>query len=211
VILRVEQPSGLGEWSYEVVDCKLARETKAETILQLCLYSELVAVIQGAEPEYLHVIRPGTDFQPESYRFASFAAYHRSVKEALREAIESGPAETYPEPVGHCDICRWWKECDKRRRADDHLSFVAGASRLQRKELVAQGMPTLEALATLPLPIPFKPSRGATDSYVRIREQARLQLEARVEGHLKFESLATETVKVLPGYQPFSRRYIPGF
>lgn len=62
MILRVEKPSGLGEWSYEVVDCKLARETKAETILQLCLYSELIAGIQGSEPEYLHVIRPGTDF-----------------------------------------------------------------------------------------------------------------------------------------------------
>jgi len=49
VLLRVEQhekPSHLGNWSYEAVDCKLARETKAETILQLCLYSELVAELQ---------------------------------------------------------------------------------------------------------------------------------------------------------------------
>jgi uncharacterized protein len=37
VLLRVERPSKLGEWSYEAVDCKLERETKAETILQLCL------------------------------------------------------------------------------------------------------------------------------------------------------------------------------
>src|SRR6266446_3520839 len=37
VLLRVEasdNPTRLGNWSYEVVDCKLARETKAETILQ---------------------------------------------------------------------------------------------------------------------------------------------------------------------------------
>jgi len=38
---------------------------------------------------------------------------------------------------------------------------------------VAQSVPTLEALAGLPLPIPFKPARGSTDTYVRIREQAR--------------------------------------
>jgi len=148
VMLRVEPPSGLGNWSYEVVDCKLARETKAETILQLCLYSELVARIQGVEPERFHVIRPGTDFLPESYRFASFAAYHRSVKESLRSAIDATPVETYPEPVSHCDVCRWWKECDSRRRADDHLSFVAGASKLQRKELMTRGVSTLEALAS---------------------------------------------------------------
>lgn len=29
VLLRVKEPSRLGNWSYEVVDCKLARETKA--------------------------------------------------------------------------------------------------------------------------------------------------------------------------------------
>src|SRR5436190_2797785 len=36
VLLRVEASDNatrLGNWSYEVVDCKLARETKAETIL----------------------------------------------------------------------------------------------------------------------------------------------------------------------------------
>jgi hypothetical protein len=27
---RLEKPSGLGHWSYELVDCKLARETKAD-------------------------------------------------------------------------------------------------------------------------------------------------------------------------------------
>ena len=41
VLRRVERPSKLGSWSYEVYDCKLARETKAATILQLSLYSEL--------------------------------------------------------------------------------------------------------------------------------------------------------------------------
>src|SRR5580700_2583889 len=157
VLLRVERPgisSRAGNWSYEAVDCKLARETKAETVLQLCLYSQLLAELQGLEPEFFHVIQPNTGFEPESYRLASFAAYYRLVKRALQEAVKAHAGETYPEPVDHCDICRWWKECDGRRRRDDHLSFVAGASRLQRKELTLQGAPTLELLAKLPLPIP---------------------------------------------------------
>jgi predicted RecB family nuclease len=195
VLLRVEQPekpSGLGNWSYEAVDCKLARETKAETILQLCLYSELVAELQGLEPEFFHVARPDVGFQLESYRLSGFAAYHRAVKMKLLGAVKAGSGETYPEPVSHCDICRWWKECDGQRRRDDHLSFVAGTSKLQRKELMLQGVPNLESLAKLPLPIPFKPSRGARDGYTRIREQARVQFEARTEGQLKFESLRSE-------------------
>ena len=37
----------LGRWSYEVIDTKLARETKGATVLQLSLYSDLVAAVQG--------------------------------------------------------------------------------------------------------------------------------------------------------------------
>ena len=68
---------------------------------------------------------------------------YRVVKRSLENAVKPGSGETYPEPVSHCDICRWWKECNTRRRRDDHLSFVAGASRLQRKELVLQDTTTL--------------------------------------------------------------------
>src|SRR6516165_2483790 len=189
---RMEKASRLGNWSYELVDCKLARETKAETILQLCLYSELVTELQGLEPEFFHVIRPNVGLQPESYRLSAFAAYYRVVKRALRDAVKAGSGQTYPEPVSHCDICRWWKECESQWRRDDHLWFVAGASKLQRKELTLQGVPCLESLAKLPLPIPFNPSRGAREGYTRIREQARIQLEARTEDLLKFEWLRPE-------------------
>ena len=185
------------------MDCKLARETKAETVLQLCLYSQLLAELQGTAPEFFHVIRPGTGFEPESYRLASFAAYYRVVKRALQVAVQAGAGGTYPEPASHCEICRWWKECDGQRRRDDHLSFVAGASKLQRKELTLRQVPTLEALARLPLPIPFNPSCGAVEGYTRIREQARIQLEARIEGKLKFELLRCE-----PG-DGFSRLPLP--
>jgi hypothetical protein len=42
ILRRVERPSVFGNWSYEVIDTKLARETKAGTVLQLCLYSDLL-------------------------------------------------------------------------------------------------------------------------------------------------------------------------
>src|SRR5580765_1632993 len=47
VLRRVVTPSKRWKWSYEVEDTKLARETKATTILQLSLYSDLLAKIQG--------------------------------------------------------------------------------------------------------------------------------------------------------------------
>lgn len=77
VLRRVERPSRFGDWSYEVYDCKLARETKAATILQLSLYSELLAVIQGVPPEWMYVVPPGEGFRPEPHRILDFAAYYR--------------------------------------------------------------------------------------------------------------------------------------
>src|SRR5580698_1819028 len=38
--------SRFGDWSYEAYDCKLSKETKATTILQLSFYSELLGEIQ---------------------------------------------------------------------------------------------------------------------------------------------------------------------
>jgi predicted RecB family nuclease len=44
-LLRVEAPSALGPWSYEVVDTKLARHTKASALLQICSYVDQLARI----------------------------------------------------------------------------------------------------------------------------------------------------------------------
>lgn len=53
---RVERPSGLGSFSYEVADTKLTRRVKPYFLLQLCFYSELVEAIQGVQPARMHVV-----------------------------------------------------------------------------------------------------------------------------------------------------------
>ncbi|MGH9493686.1 MAG: hypothetical protein ACRD3B_01710, partial [Candidatus Sulfotelmatobacter sp.] len=128
ILRRVDRPSKLGKWSYEVYDCKLAMETKAGTILQLSLYSELIAAIQGIWPECMYVVPPTEGLIPEIYRVSDFAAYYRYVKRRLEGAIENHDRESdsYPEPTAHCAICRWWTECDGRWHADDDVSLVAG-------------------------------------------------------------------------------------
>lgn len=186
VLELVNRPSSLGSWSYEVTDTKLSRHTRGGTILQLAVYAALLESMQGRSPEHFHVVIPGTDGGPpvkQSYRVDSFAAYFRLVREHMLRDIELDPdriAELYyPEPVEHCDVCPWWMTCDDRRRADDHLSLVANLTRLHRRELTAQGIETLTGLATMPVPITFKPKRGSAQTYAHAREQAKVQLESR--------------------------------
>lgn len=45
-LVKVETKSDLGNWSYEVLDTKLSANTRAGTILQIALYSEILAEIQ---------------------------------------------------------------------------------------------------------------------------------------------------------------------
>src|SRR5437867_10920573 len=147
ILLKVDRPSNLGNWSYEVIDTKLARETRGGTILQLCLYSELVAQIQGLMPDRMHVVSPGQGFHPETFRVHDFLPYYRFVKSRLEKAVaENEILTTYPDPVELCDICQWWPQCNDRRRADDHLSFVAGILKLQLGQSSNRGIATLGGL-----------------------------------------------------------------
>jgi predicted RecB family nuclease len=90
ILRKVERPSRLGNWSYEVYDTNLARETKATTILQLAFYSELLGALQDVYAEWMWVVPPGSDFAGEAYRVAEYAACHRYVKAQLEKARENG-------------------------------------------------------------------------------------------------------------------------
>ncbi len=184
IMTRVDdRPSSFGSWSYEISDTKLARETRAGTILQLGLYSEMLGDAQGVRPEHFYVITPDKDAPVHTYRVDDYSAYFRLMRRQLEATVERDHAEValehYPEPVEHCLICAWVAECKQKRRDDDHLSLVANIVRRQRRELVSNEVPTLTSLATMTLPIAFKPKRGSLDSYERVHHQARLQHASR--------------------------------
>jgi predicted RecB family nuclease len=184
-LFRVERPSELGDWSYEVADAKLARRAKPYFLVQLCFYSELLHGAQGGEaPERVHVILGDGDV--ESFRLAEFSAYFRRVRERYLAALDDG-AETYPEPVVHCAVCRWSDRCDAQRAADDHLSLVANIYRRHRDLLGETGITTLEALGRLD---PAATVAGIRPEQLgKLRQQAALQLRTRETGEPALEFL----------------------
>src|SRR5271166_693158 len=179
-LIRVERPDSRGAFSYEVVETKLARSAKVRAILQLCFYSELLSKIQGALPEWLHVVLGG-DNKPEKFLVSHYSAFFRKIKRDFEEASTS-PGNTYPEPVELCDVCDWFQLCDKRRRNDDHLSLVAGITKLQRKELGSRDINSVARLASLTLPSVPQFQRMGDAALLRIREQAHVQVRGRTEG-----------------------------
>src|SRR5262245_48370612 len=55
-LVKTEEPSDLGAFSYEVADTKLARNPDVKHIVQLCVYSDLLASYQGVTPSQTHLV-----------------------------------------------------------------------------------------------------------------------------------------------------------
>lgn len=196
VLVKVPGASTLGDWHYEAHDTKLARETRAGAILQLCVYTELLGKLQGRTPEHFHIVTPAAS---HTYRFTDVAAYYRLVQARLLarsewsadrspRALALGTTQglkplrskdTYPDPTDHCDVCRWWQVCDKQRRADDHIQFVANLARSHKRELETHNITTLEKLAEWDVPKEFRPKHGSRETFEKLQDQAALQKKQR--------------------------------
>ena len=100
------------------------------------------------------------------------------------------PLATYPDPVEHCGVCRWAEVCDTRRRADDHLSLVAGMRRDQTRKLAAAGIETVAALARTD--VDDRVPGVSAPSLDRLTHQAELQMRQRTTGQVHYELLAPD-------------------
>ena len=94
VLLRIETPSDLGGWSYQVIDTKLTRETRGGTVLQLALYSALLAIAQGLLPEEFRVVTPDPSRPVQIFRVRDYAAFFRFVRSRLEAASSLAAAST---------------------------------------------------------------------------------------------------------------------
>lgn len=184
---RVETPSDLGAFSYEVADTKLKRRPHPKHVLQLVLYSDLLAEIQGRAPEFAH-IELGSG-ERATLRLADYAHYARQARARL-EAFVATPTETRPVPCSDCGLCRWADQCASVWMQEDSLFTVANISKGQVKKLEAGGIKTMAQLGALDHPV-----RGLSEAtWERLVAQARLQ-HARKSGAPAFELRASQPGK----------------
>jgi len=184
-LMRVDRPSSLGDYSYEVWDTKLARTVKAKFVVQLAFYSDLLAQVQGTEPAMMHVALG--DGSERSFRVADYSRYVRQARDRFLAFVASHPNGTYPARCSHCEFCAWRDVCGAQWITDDHLNQVAGITRRQIERLQAAGTHTVEALAALP--VNTSVPRIQSDVVARLRSQAALQVERRRTGTPRIEWL----------------------
>ena len=72
-LVRIEQPSELGPWAYEVHDAKLGRRPQPRHVFQLLFYTDELERLQGVRPARMHLML-GNDEHP-AFAPDDFAAY----------------------------------------------------------------------------------------------------------------------------------------
>ena len=186
-LVRVNTPSALGDWSYEPVDAKLAQTAKVRALLQLGEYASQIATVQQTHPEHVHL------WLGNDHRFtmatSRVAAFHRRARRRLTDDLNDPDllAGLYPDPCPQCSMCQWDSKCDKQRRKDDHLTYVANIRSTQITRLREKGIETLAGLAAAN---DDQRPRGMNDmTYDRLRTQARLQLHHRTTNEHIYEVL----------------------
>jgi uncharacterized protein len=183
---RVERPSSLGEYGYEVLDTKLALNPKAKFAVQLAFYSDLLEEAQGAAPDAMHVILG--DGREANLRVAEYDHYVGQARDRFLEFVDTKPA-TRPERVAGCSTCCWRDVCNAQWDDEDHLNRVTGIRRDQIRKLHAAGIATLAGLATssdatVPKMLP--------DTVRKLAAQASLQLARRASGKPDYQVLSVE-------------------
>src|SRR5688500_13161486 len=122
-LYKVGQPSDLGPWSYEVADTKLARSAKPKHVVQLCIYSDLVALVQNRLPANAHILLG--DGKTHSVRVLDYVHYVRTAQKRFLSFVGATTRVTSAEPCPHCGMCDWSDRCDDEWERTEHLSLVA--------------------------------------------------------------------------------------
>jgi len=187
LLKRTDRVSDLGPWAYDVADTKLARRIKVPALLQMALYGDLLAGLQGVPPELLTVVTG--DQQELVFRYSDAEAYTRAARARFTDRLADGELAG-PYPNAHCGVCPWRETCTQRWQAEDSLSLVAFMRRDHATALVEAGIGTVAALGACgPGELPEVIGRSSRE---RLTQQARLQLAERATGTPSYEFLPRE-------------------
>jgi uncharacterized protein len=184
-LVRVDAASALGAYSYEPVDTKLARSPQPKHVLQLCVYSKMLADAQDRAPDHIHLVLG--NMTQASYPLPHFVHYAELAQRRLEAFAAAPPVNSAAEPCAHCVVCHWLTQCEEEWERIDHLSRVANISRSQIAKLKLAGVETMRALGRLPDGRSIQKLQSET--LARLRQQARLQSTKLDTDHDVYELL----------------------
>ena len=180
---------------YIVVDTKLSNKTKAGSVLQIAMYSELIEHYTGRRPHVMAIQK--YDGTRDWFRCDDFRSYYEKCKSRLFAAFEQYdnidkldangnpiPGRVYtiaPDEHQYCTTCKYKATCASQREDARSLNLVASMGKTQKEAFLEDGVNTIDEAANHPESridqgIGNRPIR-LLESMKRLTKQASLQLE----------------------------------
>jgi predicted RecB family nuclease len=169
---------------YEPEDAKLAHKPKAEHVLQLALYGELIEKLIGYEVGDGVLRVAGGD--PVTFDLRDFRFILRRLMTEFEVFAQTANHLTRAVPCKACRLCDYRGRCEEEWRAADSVFYVAGVSFAQVLKLEAAGVSTLAQLVNA---VPEKVAGMEDKTVAKLSAQARLQLQARDTGKIPVETI----------------------
>lgn len=184
---RIDTPSKLGAFSYQVLDTKLALSPKPYFIIQLCCYAEMLENIQGNLAPHIGVILGDNSLR--EFKIDDYYFYYQKLKKRFLQFQTDFSKDTVPALTGHERLGRWTNHIDSLLKESDHLSNVANITQKQISLLEEAKISTLTELAQSS---GLAPKGMADETYLKLKRQARLQKQSEESGTPSFELLERE-------------------
>ena len=175
-LYKVEQPSNLGGWSYEPIECKLSSKSKTTFLIQACCYCDLLENTLGRKPKLFHLyLGGGSKLSDNIFKFSDFEDWYIQLKNQYKKFIDNFNPDEEPDifPANHG---KWttYIENELSRRKD--LSLVAGMTKYQRNRLNEQKITTIDQFAKYNLE---KILVSEQDPLISLQKQAKAQVHPK--------------------------------
>ena len=132
---KVDSPSKLGDFSYEVIDTKLARRATAGNAVQLVHYAELISKVQQKDVEKVHLVHG--DGKRNTLLRKDYSDYYYEILRGFRQFLDSDE-KTEPFPVSYCSFCRYKNECRQvwdEKESLSQISYMSQGAEVKLKNI----------------------------------------------------------------------------
>ena len=129
-LLKINNKSKLGNYSYEVYDTKVTKSLKPKHVLQITGYSFLLSKIQEIVPRHMYLIDGAN--KTHTFKTSEFLDYFLYTKNNFENFLpKANKIDLYPEKCSFCGICSWLDECEKIWDKDNYINQICGIKNSQ--------------------------------------------------------------------------------
>lgn len=170
LLRRIAGPSKFGDWMYEAVDIKSARQMSDVHKLQMVFYALLLKKVQGVKPEEGRIINVDDDWLSFTIEDGE-SDFFEALDQLLATRAGEKPQALF---TSSCKDSPWYGECKREAEEADDIGLLYKIYKSEYRRLREAGYLTLTQMAAADVSVMQEAVKGVSDHRLK-----RLHLQAQ--------------------------------